>query len=376
VVLLARVLKGATQRIQVGNAGRWLMSARHARLLTTRGASAYLKLGEGCDRRCSFCAIPLVRGRQRSRSLSDLEREAKWLVAQGVREINLVSQDSTAYGRDRDDGSTLAELVERVAEISGVRWVRVHYLYPGKIADRMLALWAEHPRVVPYVDVPLQHVSDGLLRLMRRGHDGRAVRRLVERLRTRIPELVLRTAFIVGHPGEREADHRELLRFVRDAEFDRVGVFAYSDEPGTHSARLEPKVPARIADRRALELMALGRKLLRRKNRALIGRELEVLVEGPSEEHELVMVGRHAGQAPEIDGSVFLSGGEARPGEFRRARIVREADGDLLGELGEAELVPLRRGPATSGRPPASDACFRRPRPSTKAPASHRSWPK
>jgi ribosomal protein S12 methylthiotransferase len=157
----------------------------------------------------------------------------------------------------------------------------------------------------------------------------------------------------VGHPGEREADHRELVRFVRAAEFDRVGVFAYSDESGTHSSELEPKVPAPIADRRARELVAVGLELLRRKNRALIGRELEVLVEGPSEEHELVMVGRHAGQAPEIDGSVFLSGGEARPGEFFVARIAGEADGDLLGELVEPEVVPLRRRPATERRPPA-----------------------
>jgi ribosomal protein S12 methylthiotransferase len=178
------------------------------------------------------------------------------------------------------------------------------------------------------------------------------VRRLVERLRTGIPELVLRTAFIVGHPGEREADHQELVRFVRAEEFDRVGVFAYSDEPGTRSFELEPKVPASIADRRARELGAVGLELLRRKNRALIGRELEVLVEGPSEEHELVMVGRHAGQAPEIDGSVFLSGGEARPGEVLVARIAGEADGDLLGELEGPGLVPLRRRPATARRPP------------------------
>jgi ribosomal protein S12 methylthiotransferase len=340
VVLIERVLKGAAKRVQVGSAGRWVMSARNPRRLSTRGGSAFLKLSEGCDRRCSFCAIPQVRGRQRSRSLGDLEREAKRLAAEGVREMNLVSQDSTAYGKDRDDGANLAEIVERVAEIPGVDWVRIHYLYPGKLPDRLLALWAEHPRVLPYVDLPLQHVSDKLLRLMRRGHDGRSVRRLVARLKSRIPDLVLRTAFIVGHPGEDEADHQELLDFVRTEEFDRLGVFAYSDEPGTRSAGILPKVPARTAERRAREVMALGRQILRRKNRALLGRELDVLVEGPSEESEFVMVGRHAGQAPEIDGSVFLSGGEARPGGIHRARIVRAVDEDLLGELGDG-LVRL-----------------------------------
>jgi ribosomal protein S12 methylthiotransferase len=347
VVLLERVLTRATERVQVGSAGRWIMSAKSPRRLSTRGGSAYLKLSEGCSRHCSFCAIPLIRGRQRSRSVADLVREAKNLIAAGVREINLVAQDSTAYGRDRPERASLAELVWRIAELPGIHWVRIHYLYPSGIDDRLIELWAEHPRVVPYVDVPLQHVTDGMLGKMRRGHDGRYLRRLVERLRHRIPELTLRTAFIVGHPGESQQDFLDLYRFVEAAEFDRIGVFAYSREPETHSARLEPGVPARVVQERARKLGALARQILRRKNRALVGGEVEVLVEGPSEESEWVMVGRHAGQAPEIDGNVVLSGGEARAGEFRRVRIVRVADSDLLGDLGQEARTSL---PMASGR--------------------------
>ena len=197
------------------------------------------------------------------------------------------------------------------------------YLYPEKLDEAVIDLLANHPKVVPYVDMPLQHAADGMLRRMRRGHGGKRQREVVERLRKGVPDLVFRTAFIVGHPGETEAEFTELEEFVKWAEFDRVGVFHYSDEPTAHSFEIDGKVPRRTAVARARKLMKLQRAISKKKNRALVGKRLDVLVEGPSEESDLVFVGRHAGQAPEIDGSVFLSGGEVRPGEMRSVTITK-----------------------------------------------------
>ncbi len=332
---LGSVLAGSAERMLVGNPADWLVKADDPRRISTRGASAYVKIAEGCNRKCSFCVIPELRGKQRSRASEDIVDEVRRLADAGVLEVNLVSQDTIAYGRDLDaaPADALARLVERIADVPGLRWVRLFYLYPEKIGEPLIELLAHHPRVVPYVDMPLQHAADGMLRRMRRGHGGTRLRELVERLGARVPGLVMRSAFIVGHPGETEAEFEELCEFVRWAELDRVGVFVYSDEPSAHSHSLPLKIPARVARARAKKLMALQRKISKKKNRALIGSELDVLVEGPSEESELVMVGRHAGQAPEIDGIVYLSGDEALPGQMRRVRIERATDYDLLGEL-------------------------------------------
>jgi ribosomal protein S12 methylthiotransferase len=227
----------------------------------------------------------------------------------------------------------LADLVRRVADVPGVEWVRLFYLYPETIDDALIDLLANHPRVVPYVDMPLQHASDAMLARMRRGHGKDRQKRVVERLRTAIPGLTFRTAFIVGHPGETNAEFEELCAFVEWARFEHVGVFRYSDEESCASRTLEGKVPNLIAANRYRRLMALQRRIAREKNRALVGRELRVLVEGPSEEHELVMKGRHVGQAPEIDGQVYLSGGDASAGEMKRVVISQASDYDLVGEI-------------------------------------------
>ena len=341
---LERVLDGKAERVLVGDPASWLVNATDPRRVSTRGRSAFLKLAEGCNRSCSFCVIPSLRGKQRSRSADDIVREAEELADAGIVELNLVSQDTVAWGRDTPGAPALAALVERIAEVRGLRWVRLFYLYPERLGDDLVSLIADHPRVVPYVDMPLQHAADGMLRRMRRGHGGRRLYELVERLRKRIPGLTFRTAFIVGHPGETDAEFEELLTFVRFAEFERVGVFRYSDEESARSFALEGKVPKRVAAARAKKLMSEQRRISRRKNRALIGQELEVLVEGPSEESELVMAGRHAGQAPEIDGSVYLSGGPVRPGDLCRARVTSAADYDLVAEVLESEhLAKTRR---------------------------------
>ena len=330
---LGAVLEPGAERLLVGNPADWLVGAGSPRRLTTRGASAYVKLAEGCNRKCSFCVIPAIRGRQRSRVPDDIVREVQRLAAQGVREVNLVSQDTIAYGRDLDPQQSLADIVERIADVPGIAWVRLHYLYPETLTARLVTLLADHPRVLPYVDMPLQHAADGMLRRMRRGHGGQRLVTLVERLRKQVPNLVFRTAFIVGHPGETDEHFDQLCDFVRWAEFDRVGVFRYSAEAGTHSDSQDHPVRARVAERRARRLMSLQKQISRRRLRALRGRELEVLVEGTSEEHEWVMVGRYYGQAPEIDGQVVLSGGPVAPGELWRARVTATTDYDLLAEV-------------------------------------------
>jgi ribosomal protein S12 methylthiotransferase len=333
---LERVLSGGAERMLVGHPADWVVGASDPRRISTRGASAYVKLAEGCNRSCSFCVIPELRGKQRSRRADDVIAEVERLAAAGVLEVNLVSQDTIAWGRDLGDGSELASLVARIADVPGIRWVRLFYLYPEKLGDALIEVLADHPRVLPYVDMPLQHAADAMLRRMRRGHGGARLRELVERLKKRVPNLVFRTAFIVGHPGETEAEFSELVDFVSWAEFDRMGVFVYSDEPSSKSFELPLKIPTRVARARAKKLMGVQRRISKRKNRALVGTELEVLVEGSSEESELVMVGRHAGQAPEIDGVVYLSGDEALPGQMRRVHVTQATDYDLLGELCDA----------------------------------------
>ena len=332
---LAKVLSGEADRILVGQPAEWLVRASDPRVLTQSRASAWLKIAEGCNRTCAFCVIPQIRGSQRSRTADDVVAEAERLVAGGALELNLVSQDTVSYGRDlpRDGRTPLADLVRRVADVPGVRWVRLFYLYPETLSEGLVELLAHHPRVVPYVDMPLQHASDAMLGRMRRGHGQGRARRIVERLRAAVPNLTFRTAFIVGHPGETQREFDELYEFVEWARFEHAVVFRYSDEETCAARNLDGKVPALLAANRARRLMALQRRIAREKNRALIGRELEVLVEGPSNEHELVMRGRHPGQAPEIDGGVYLSEGEARPGEMRRVRIAQASDWDLVGDL-------------------------------------------
>jgi ribosomal protein S12 methylthiotransferase len=337
---LGPILRGDAARMLVGNPAEWVVRASDPRVVTASRASAWLKIAEGCDRACAFCVIPQIRGKQRSRTADDVVAEAERLVAGGAIELNLVSQDTVAWGRDLARGTDkttkrdrLADLVRRVADVRGVRWVRLFYLYPETLDDALIDVLATHPRVVPYVDMPLQHASDAMLKRMRRGHGIDRQKRVVERLRAAVPRLTFRTAFIVGHPGETQADFDELCAFVAWARFEHAVVFRYSDEETCAAHAQDAKVPALVAANRARRVLGIQRRIAREKNRALVGQELDVLVEGPSDEHELVMKGRHPGQAPDIDGSVYLSEGEAAPGQIRRVRIVQASDWDLVGEL-------------------------------------------
>lgn len=330
---LREILDDRGERLMVGNPADYTIRATDPRRLTQRAHSAYVKIAEGCNRTCSFCAIPGIRGKQRSRPVDDVVREVEGLVAGGVVEANLVSQDTIAYGRDLDGRPTLATLVEALARIDGLRWLRLHYLYPETLSPELVDVFRTHDSVLPYVDMPLQHASDAMLRSMRRGHGGRRIYDVIERLRGALPDMVFRTTFIVGHPGETDADFEELCDLVRWAEFDHVGVFLYSHEEDTYSGTMEDLVDGDVARARQRKLMTLQRTIARKRSNALVGRELEVLVDGPSEESDILLDGRWWGQAPEVDGKIILANGSARPGEIRRAVVTQAADYDLVADL-------------------------------------------
>ncbi|MGH9342583.1 MAG: 30S ribosomal protein S12 methylthiotransferase RimO, partial [Terriglobia bacterium] len=309
-----------------------LASGTAPRLKTGDFFSAYLKLSEGCNHKCAFCIIPKIRGRHESRTPADVLAEARSLAGDGVRELNLIAQDLTAYGRDLEGFVTLAKLLEMLAGVAGIHWIRLLYCYPNFVTDELLDAIARLPQVVKYIDIPLQHADDGILRAMRRERSGDSLRKLLDRIRHRIPEVALRTSFIVGFPGESERAFANLSDFVRDQQFDRVGVFTYSREENTAAYDLPGQVPAKIKRARRAALMEAQAEISLRKNRALIGNELEVIVEGPLPGKAARSRGRSAAQAPEIDGMVSLRG-EAHPGEFVRARVNKALSYDLHADV-------------------------------------------
>ena len=333
---LGAVLRGRPERMLVGNPAEYTMRADDPRVLTEAAHRAYVKIAEGCNRSCAFCAIPSFRGKQRSRPIEDLVREAERLAAAGVVELNLISQDTIAYGRDLDARPTLAMLLEALAAVDGIRWVRAHYLYPESLTDSLIDAIQGVDEILPYVDMPLQHASDRMLQRMRRGHGGERMVRVVQRLRRAIPDLVFRTTFIVGHPGESDADFDELCKFIEWAEFDHVGVFLYSPEEGTPSETMEDAPDSAIAEERRAVLMEVQQPISRSRLELRIGTELDVLVEGVSDESELLLQGRWWGQAPEVDGNVYLANGTAKPGEIRRVVVTDAADYDLLADFVDA----------------------------------------
>ncbi|HEY7307003.1 MAG TPA: 30S ribosomal protein S12 methylthiotransferase RimO [Bryobacteraceae bacterium] len=309
-----------------------------ARVLTTPRHSAYIKIAEGCDHPCSFCIIPQFRGRFRSRRFESVVNEASRMFAIGVREINLIGQDTTCYGEDLGLKNGLADLLGRLAGIPTElpKWIRFLYAYPNKVTQKLLDTIATHDALVKYIDMPLQHASASVLKRMKRGANADIFLKLLERIRATIPDVAIRTSMIVGFPGESESDFRELCQFVEAARFDRLGVFSYSDEETSASFHLDTKVNKRTIHNRKRRLMSVQRKISRERNRALVGREFPVLLEGPSKETEFLWEARLATQAPEIDGVCYLTDlgvGEARAGEMRMLRVTDAHDYDLLGEL-------------------------------------------
>ena len=318
------------------DADLYLYDHQTPRLLARPGPSAYMKIAEGCDHACSFCIIPKIRGSFRSRTIHSLVQEALNLASQGVVEITLVCQDTTSYGGDLGLVDGLAQLLQALDKVDGVRWIRFLYVYPDLVSERLMDVVTSSEKICDYIDMPLQHVSSRMLRAMRRGGDRRSLTRMIERIRSGIPAVTIRTTMMVGFPGETQDDFQELMRFCGEMEFDRLGVFTYSDEEDTAAFALRHKVQARVAERRRLALMEQQAEISARKNRSLVRREFPVMIEGRSQESDLLLQARMESQAPEVDGVCLINDsevGQVQPGEFRTIRITRALDHDLLGTI-------------------------------------------
>ena len=340
---------GRIEHTSAGAPPAFLYHDATPRLLATPRHAAYIKIAEGCDHPCTFCIIPQLRGQFRSRRFESVVREAENLAAAGVREVTLIGQDTTSYGEDLGLRDGLAVLLERLAGLEGLDWVRFLYAYPNRVTQRLLDTLAAHPRLVKYMDMPLQHASRSMLARMKRGSSGDAFLRLIERIRRTIPGVMLRTSFIVGFPGETPAEFRELEEFVGAAEFDWMGVFAYSDVDSAASHALAAKVDAETIAERRDRLMAMQRHISARRLRRFVGKKLFALVEGPSKDTELVWEARIEGMAPEIDGKVYLSdleppaGGRAAvSGDMVTVEITASHDYDLVGRVVQVrEALPV-----------------------------------
>jgi len=294
---------------------------------------SYLKIGEGCSNCCSYCIIPQLRGAYRSRPLEALVAEAERLAARGVKEINVISQDVTRYGSDLDDGSTLEMLLRRLAAIEGIQWVRLLYAYPDGITDSLIALIRDEPKICKYLDIPIQHIADPVLKRMKRRSSEAQIRSLIATLRREIPGIALRTSLIVGFPGETVDDFAGLMQFVEQTQFDRLGVFCYSREENTPAASMPDQISERVKRERYRKLMRTQARLSFRRNRALIGTTERVIVEGYSEETDLLLRGRSARQAPDIDGQVYITAGTAEVGDIVSLKVTDSSDYDLIGEI-------------------------------------------
>ncbi|HKG61335.1 MAG TPA: 30S ribosomal protein S12 methylthiotransferase RimO [Pyrinomonadaceae bacterium] len=324
--------------VTLGNqSATYLYDDSTPRVLATPSHYAFVKIAEGCDRPCAFCFIPQMRGHFRSRRFGSIIAEAHQLAEEGVKEIILVAQDSSRYGEDLGKPDALARLLRELSHVDAIEWVRVMYTYPTHISDAFLDVIAEEPRAVKYLDMPLQHASQNVLKLMKRGGNRGSLERLIERVRKRVPGIAVRTTFISGFPGETEKDYEELLSFIKNVEFDRVGVFTYSDEEGTPAFDLSDKVPQRTAARRRNSLMKEQAKISRRKNRARVGDVVRVLFEGESKESELLWQGRMETQAPDIDGCVLINdvpdGVLPENGVFVNVEITEGHEYDLVGRI-------------------------------------------
>ncbi|MDY5980418.1 30S ribosomal protein S12 methylthiotransferase RimO [Fusobacterium mortiferum] len=315
----------------------FLANANTERVLTTASHTAYLKISEGCNRACTYCIIPQMRGRLRSRSIEDIVEEAKRLVASGVREINLLAQETTEYGIDLYGDKKLAALMKELCKIEGLKWLRTYYMHPEYVTDELIEVMKSEEKICKYFDVPIQHVSDNILRNMARAKSGEQVKDVLNRIRKAIPEATIRTTLIVGFPGETEENFQELMDYVREFEFDYAGVFKYSREEDTVAYNLPNQVPEEIKEKRYAELVNLQSEIAERKNRRLLGEEIEVMIDGVSSESEYLLEGRTRGQALEIDGKVLTTDGTAKPGEIVKVKFEQNFEYDFVGPIVENE---------------------------------------
>ena len=311
----------------------FLYDEKTPRILSTPSFSVYLKIAEGCSNLCTFCTVPKIRGPYRSRGIRSVLEEARRLADQGVGEIILIAQDTTAYGRDLGDGTNLEKVLKGLIRVEGLRWIRMLYSYPKPdyFTDGLLKLMAHEEKICPYLDLPIQHIDDEILKRMGRRSRSHEICNLLQKIRAALPEVSLRTSLIVGFPGEKEKHFKALLDFVKRVRFDHLGAFKYSSEEGTPASRFPGSVPESVKEERLGLLMDLQKKISLKKYRAMVGRRTEVLVEGQDQRRKLLR-GRLKTQAPEIDGSVLLKG-KAKPGDWVEARITKAFPYDLIGEI-------------------------------------------
>jgi ribosomal protein S12 methylthiotransferase len=330
---LPLLLSGRSKKKSFLTRTAFLYDEKTPRILSTPSFTAYLKIAEGCSKRCTFCTVPKIRGPYRSRGIESVLEEARRLSREGVREIILIAQDTTAYGEDLRDGTRLERLLKDLVGVEELRWIRVLYAYPklDYFSDGLLKLMAVEDKICPYIDLPIQHIDDETLRRMGRKSKSLEIRQVLEKIRTFLPEASLRTSLIVGFPGERENHFESLLSFVKETEFDHLGTFKYSREEGTPASRLPDQVPEEVKEERLGILMELQKEISLRKHKKMVGRSVEAVIEGPDSERGALR-GRLRTQAPEIDGSIFLKG-EAKPGGWVKARVTGALPYDLIGEI-------------------------------------------
>ncbi len=334
VELIERHLRTGAPEIEIGRPD-YLYDHLTPRVNSSPAYTSYVKIAEGCSNRCSYCVIPQLRGSLRSRSIDSLVQECRALAEQGVTEINLIAQDITAYGRDREDGATLEKLLRELVKIDGIVWLRLLYAYPDGVTDELIELIATEEKICNYLDLPLQHIDGEILKQMNRRLDEQGLRALVTRMRQRISDITLRTSFIVGFPGETREQFDKLLKFVEEGHFERVGVFRYSREEGTPAAKMDNQIPAQTKKSRLNRLMKAQARVSFAKNRALLGTTQKVLVEGYSEETDLLLKGRSERQAPDIDGHFLITSGQANIGDYVDLKITDSSEYDLIGEMVE-----------------------------------------
>ncbi|MBN2527867.1 MAG: 30S ribosomal protein S12 methylthiotransferase RimO [Deltaproteobacteria bacterium] len=329
---IADLLEGQKVELHPGTGAHFLQNEGTARLVTPGQTSVYIKIADGCSRKCAFCAIPGIRGKAGSRSIENVVAEAKMLAEYGAKELVLVAQDTAAYGRDLKDGTSLQKLLVELNKIDGVHWIRVMYLYPDSVDAALLETMRDLKKVVPYLDIPIQHASESMLRAMRRGHGQRELKTCLLETRRIWPEAFLRTTVLVGFPEETDADIDELLAFMEEYRFNHLGAFRYSDEEGTPAFGRQPQVSKKESYNRFRKVMARQRKIVNKNHRALVGQTLDVLVEDVEDEGGFVLLGRHAGQAPEIDGITYIVNCDAQPGDIIPCRITEFKEHDLVAE--------------------------------------------
>ncbi len=325
--------RGTSDQLRYTGDPNFIYDDELPRLKSSPYYSAYLKIAEGCSNCCSYCVIPSLRGSLHSRPLEKLLEEARGLVAGGVKELNLIAQDITAYGKDLPEGASLEGLVEELAKLEGLRWIRLLYAYPDGVRDTLITIMKNEEKVCKYLDIPLQHISDPVLSRMNRRSSEAEIRGLIAKLREEMPEITLRTSLIVGFPGETEEDFRKLLHFVEETRFDRLGVFCYSREEGTPAAGMPDQISERVKRERYRRLMRAQARASFKLNRRLIDTIEQVIVEGFSDETDLLLKGRSSRQAPDIDGLVYITAGDAKVGDIVSLRITDSSDYDLFGEI-------------------------------------------